>query len=291
MIVGALAVVAVIAIVLFRRKSQAGAETASSRLFRALAASADGEWPLAMLGEHGAIEDRHDRSQFARGAVFALVTQRPTWRSPARWPGLAVNALLIALAMALASVSLVHYPGLRVGTAWVVEVGLFVLGLGCYAAATLVLSHFGTAKDHAVGTAVGLMTLGVAWVAGFYDGAPSVLLASLVILMPALAVLFDCALFDERGTVWVAGAICALTAGLAFFGGFVAATLVNGGGTPTPLLVAEAMRSGIHPYSAWAVGDSLGGASFMLVYVLVVGGVIGLGAGMALRPGHTSSAH
>jgi hypothetical protein len=193
--------------------------------------------------------------------------------------------------MALAAISLVRFPGLRVGSAWWIELGLFVLGLGCYAAVTLVLSHFGTTRDHVVGAGVALMALGVAWVVGSYNGAPSVLLTSLVVLLPALAVLFDCALFDERKTAWVAGATCAVTAGLAFFGGYVAATLANSGGSPTPALVAEALRSGIHPYAAWAVGDSLGGASFMLVYVLVVGGLIGLGTGVALRPSPTSTAN
>ena len=289
MIIGALALVAVMVAILLRRRSQQRDEAASSRLFRALVGSTRGDWPLAMLREHDAIEDRRDQSRFARGAVFALATKRPAWCLLSARPDLAVNALLIAVAMALASISLVRFPGLRVGTAWWLELGLFVLGLACYAGVALVFSHFGTTRNHAVGAGVALMALGVAWVAGYYNGAPSVLLASLVVLLPALAVLFDCALFDERETAWVAGATCAVTGGLAFFGGYVTATLVNSGGSPTPALLAEALRSGIHPYAAWAVGDSLGGASFMLVYVLVVGGLIGVGTGVAVRLTHTSS--
>jgi hypothetical protein len=87
----------------------------------------------------------------------------------------------------------------------------------------------------------------------------------------------------------VTGVTCALTAGLSFFVGFVGASLANNGDRSSPALLTEAMRSGVHPYSAWAIGDAFGGASFMLVYVLVLGVLIRLGVGTLVRNGSSKA--
>jgi len=83
----------------------------------------------------------------------------------------------------------------------------------------------------------------------------------------------------------VTGITSAVTAGLSFFVGFVGASLADNGGHATPALLALAMRSNIHPNSAWAIGDALGGASFRLAYVLVEGVLMGLGVGTLVRNG------
>ena len=284
-ILGALAVVALGVTVLLRHR-RPRSEGTSSRLFRAMAndASADaGDWTLAMLREHDAVEDRSDRSRFARGAILAVIRTKPSSRALATRLDVAADAVLLVAATGLAAASLIRYPALRADSSWIIYAVIFTFGLVCYAVAALVLSNFGTTRDHLIGALVAFPVLVMAWVAGSDPGAPSTLLASTVILVPALAGIIDVSITRERTTAWVAGTTCAITAGLAFFCGFVGAALATNGGPVLPSLASEAMRSVIHPYAAWAVGDTLGGACFMLVYVLVLGGLIGLGTGVSLR--------
>ncbi|HYZ29422.1 MAG TPA: hypothetical protein VE570_10230, partial [Thermoleophilaceae bacterium] len=49
----------------------------------------------------------------------------------------------------------------------------------------------------------------------------------------------------------------------------------NEGGSPTSALLAEYHRSGARDYATWEVGDNLGGAVFLLGFVLVAGTAAG----------------
>ena len=285
MILGAIALVAIGVVLVARRRRPSARPGLASRLLVTLARDAapeSREWPLAMLAEHDAIDDPRERDRFARGAVVAIVTRRPWIRTPGRVDVVVDGACMVA-AISLATTCLVVYPGLRAGTTWIVEAVLFGLGLAAYGCAALVASRFGTRTDHVVGAAAGLSAGVLGVLVGLLPGQSAVRLASLVILLPAGAVLTDRLVGRSRATPWVAGCTSALTAGLSFFVGFVTTSLATSGGAPTAAALAQAQRSGIHPFSAWAIGDALGGASFMLVYALAVGTLIGLGTAAAAR--------
>jgi len=95
---------------------------------------------------------------------------------------------------------LVRYPGLRVGTPWVLEPALFVLGLVCFGVLTLAMARFGSGSDHLVGILVGLPVVIVGWVTASSNGGLSVLLATSVVLVPAIAVAIDLMVAGSRRT-------------------------------------------------------------------------------------------
>jgi hypothetical protein len=104
-------------------------------------------------------------------------------------------------------------------------------------------------------------------------------------LLPALAALVAIRREPRRADGSIAAGCCALTAGLATFIGYVFVTYTTDGGTPSARLLDDFRRSGARDYRTWVVGDNLGGAVFLLGFVLIVGIALGLIAAHATAPG------
>src|SRR5262249_55691941 len=103
------------------------------------------------------------------------------------------------------------------------------------------------------------------------DGAASVAVATASMSLPAWGALVM--LCTRRGVerAFVAATSSAVLAGLAFFVAFTATTYAPSTPAATSATLHEYASSGMHSYRAWAIGDSLGGACFMLVFVPIVG--------------------
>jgi hypothetical protein len=109
-------------------------------------------------------------------------------RAPSRRFEVLVDGLCLISSGSLAAVCLVRYPGLRVGTPWLLESALFVLGLVCYRLLALAIARFGSGRDHLVGVLVGFPVVVVGWAAASSNSGLSVLLATSAVLVRAIAV-------------------------------------------------------------------------------------------------------
>jgi hypothetical protein len=97
-----------------------------------------------------------------------------------------------------------------------------------------------------------------------------------VTLLPVIAAV--CAVRRDRNadSGVVAAVCCALVTGLLSFVGYAAGTYATADRRPTAALLHEFARSGTRNYRTWLVGDNLGGACFMLIFIPTVGIVLGL---------------
>jgi len=82
----------------------------------------------------------------------------------------------------------------------------------------------------------------------------------------------------------------ALTAGLLTFASYVATTHATLG-PPTATLLQEFARSGAHDYRSWVIGDDLGGAVFLLLFVPLLATALGMLAARLASPSSPSNAH
>jgi hypothetical protein len=179
---------------------------------------------------------------------------------------------MIAAALGLAGFGLVRYPGLRSGW-WIPEVGAFLVAIAIYAVLGLRLSLLGPPAARRAALLVALPAAGLSAAAASGDGAGSYALALATIALPALAAAIA-GRHGNRGGSAVAAGLCAVIAGLLTFIGYATVTYVTNGGTATPALLAEFRRSGASDYTAWAVGDSLGGAVFLLALLITTGAAL-----------------
>jgi hypothetical protein len=278
-VVLAVAVVLVVLAVVRRSRSQL-----ADQMLRAIAAAnPDDEWPRAMLAEGSAIEDPSQRRRFTRGALWALL-RAPAPRDRSSRLHVAAVTLYLLGALALAAVALGRYPELRAQGSWIVYLLGFVAAIGCYAALASLTARMGTPTDRAIGVIVGAPAVALGWGVGALSGRLPGLLVLCSVGLPAIAVAVDRRRTGDTAAPWVAGLSCVVATGLGFFLGFVTETIASNGGSPTASLAAQARREGYHSYAAWAVGDALGGACFMLALVLVVGGAVALLAGRLASP-------
>ena len=247
--------------------------SSSRRVVRAREGRPTQNWIEAMRAEHAAIVDRRERRHFAWGCVRALLFGA----MPADRVGGAMRSavtLLIAGAGGLVTVGLLRYPGLRSGW-WLAYVAVFVALLIGYGVVGRFLAACGTPRARLLGMAAAFPAVGLAAFAGLSDGGVSAGLPLLIFVLPALAAWAATRDGGRAAIGVVAGASCAVTAGLLAFLTFVSLTYARNGGSPTPALLADFRRSGLHDYATWAVGDNLGGAVFLLGMTLVVGTVAG----------------
>jgi hypothetical protein len=240
----------------------------------ALAPPASREWLEAMRAEQSMIEDPRERGRFARGCAGALLFRS---RSADRTTAAMRSVVLatIAVAIALGGFGLLDYPELRTGD-WLPYVAGFLAALAVHAALASRLALLGPAQARRIGLLSAVPAAGIAAAAAAAPGAVSLALVYLVLAPPAVAGWIAARRDGRAGSGVVAAGTASVLAGLLAFIGFATATYVSGGGTPTPALLADFHRSGMHDYAAWAVGDNLGGGVFMLALVLVFGAPVGM---------------
>jgi hypothetical protein len=232
------------------------------------------EWIEAMIAECQSIDDDAERGRFARsclrGALF--VTSGDSTSAAV----FIVIGALVAVAAALAVYALTHYPGLRTGVSWLVYVAAFVAALTLYFIAGVYAAGIGNARARRIGILCGLLALPFSWTAARFSGAGSVAVGMSTLLLPAFAAL--CAIATERTRAnATAAAMCsAVVAGLLAFIGLAATSYAMSSNHPTAQMLREFRASGVHDYRTWMVGDNLGGACFMLLFVAVVGLPLGI---------------
>lgn len=282
-----LVVAAVVALVKLRSRTGAGSGDGMAVALLAVIARhgrADTRgWAAAMLAECRAIDEPDRRRRFARGGLVGLL------RSPAgRQPGvIAVQATAvvgIAAAMTLALYGLIHYPGLRDGSVWLVYLALFIFGLLGYAAVAYLLARLGNSAACLVGVVAALPALAGGWFAATSNSPASVAVASAIALLPALAACYQ--LRRETGTsagAMVAATCCAIVAGLLAFVGLIATSYAQPA-EPTPAMLHEFAASAAPDYRTWVIGDALGGACFLLVYIPLIGTTLGVIISALARP-------
>jgi hypothetical protein len=240
----------------------------------ALAPPARREWLEAMRAEQSLIEDPRERRRFARGCARALlIRSRSSDRTTAAMRSVVVATSAVAIGLAM--FGLVDYPELRTGL-WLAYVAMFVAVLAVHAALGSRLARLGPGEARRIGLLCAVPAAGIAAAAAAVSGGLSLALLCLLLAPPAVAGWIAARRDGRIGSgVVAAGAACVLAALLSFIG-FVTASYVVGGGSPTPELLADFHRSGMHDYATWAVGDSLGGAVFMLALFLVFGAPVGV---------------
>jgi hypothetical protein len=198
--------------------------------------------------------------------------------------------LLVAGAIGLAIYGLVHFPGLRAGWSWVVYLGLF---LGIVAGYALTGAHLGRLASPATrwaGVLAGTPAAVCGWWIGRSNGGLIGFAAVFVIAVPSVIVAVAVVRRQRRADQASVAVICAaLTAGLLTFVSYVATTYATLG-PPTASLLQEFAHSGAHDYRSWVVGDDLGGAVFLLLFVPALAIGLGLLAARLAAPSRPASA-
>jgi hypothetical protein len=184
--------------------------------------------------------------------------------------------VLAAAAVGLAVYGLVHYPGLRTGSVWAVYLAAFVGLVTCYAAAGSLLGRLGNPSVRWVGVLGGAPAAVLGWWTASSNGVLSSAVVIFVAVPCALAAVYVARRHRGAGEAAVAAGCASLTAGLVTFLAYVLTTYLTDGGAVTPLLLRQFAQSGAHDYRSWAIGDSLGGAVVLLLFIPLVAGALGL---------------
>lgn len=239
-------------------------------------------WLEAMRAESAAIADPRERRQFVRGCSKAIVFGRLP-RDRMTTATQSVVAVAITIAIGLAVFGLLRYPGLRSGW-WAADVAVFLVALGVHGALGGRLALLGSPRARRIGLLAALPAAGMAAAAAESSGAVSYTLALAVLALPAVAGSTAARLERRVGSGVVAAGTACVLASLLTFIAFVSVTYIENGGAPTPTLLAQFHHSGVRDYATWAVGDNLGGAVFMLGFVLLLGASLGMGAASVAPP-------
>ena len=238
-------------------------------------------WFEAMRAEHSAIEGRRQRRRFRAGCVWALLSAPSTDR--AATTSRAVLAVAVASAIAAAGYGLVHYPMLRSGS-WLAYLAVFAVFVTVYAALGIALSSLEAPRVRHIGLVTALPAIALSAVGAHGNGAISFAMASSPIVLPVVAA-WRASRVEQRWTAGaVAGVCCTLVAGLMAFAGYAVATYLDANRPATATLRDEFRRSGARDYRTWLVGDNLGGATFLLGIMLIVGTVVGIAAALVCTP-------
>src|SRR5262249_37426226 len=116
---------------------------------------------------------------------------------------------------------------------------------------------------------VGVPAVVLSWSAVVYSGPVSGATTLVVTFLPAVAALAAVRREGDRDSGVVAGVCCAVVTGLLSFAGYVAGTYATSERHPTAALLHEFAQSGARNYRTWMVGDNLGGACFLLIFIPV----------------------
>jgi len=232
-------------------------------------------WIDAMVAESDTIDDPRERRRFTRGCARAALAAPAGPDTTPLLPRAAVG-LSAATAAGLGAFGLVHYPGLRQGSAWIAYVSVFIIGLLLYVLAGAQTAKWGTTSSHRAGVVAAAPAAACAWYAASSDSPASFAVAMVCVLLPGLAAVWSVRRHGTAGAGIAAAAVGALTTGLLFFIGYVTTTYATGSGTPSGVVLREFTHSGVHDFRTWSIGDNLGGACFMLLFVPLVGAAVGL---------------
>jgi hypothetical protein len=196
-------------------------------------------------------------------------------RTPGRdgTPGSVLGSLSVAVlaAAALAAFGLVHYPGLRSGSLWILYASAFAVGLIGYAVLGWQVGRLGTGRAHRAALVCAAPALPCGWWIAGDDGVHSYGLYLLLAVLPVVAAWWVVRRERDPGHGFAAAVQTALLAGLFFFLGFVATSYARGTAAPSAADLHRYATSGIDGLRAWAIGDSLGGACFMLIAIPLTG--------------------
>jgi hypothetical protein len=243
------------------------------------------DWGSAMCAELAGVEGRRARWSFGLGCARAAMAMRmrSSITTPDRGGNVLRGSLLLALAIAvaLAFYGLACYPALRSGVgAWAALVLFLLLAFG-YAATALALSRGTTPRAVAArryGLAGGLC-VGAAWLMVV---APSRIQQDLVFAPLAAALLgpaVAAALAGRSSGDARAGRAAAVWSGLVgallAFIIWVTATYVREGRPYDAQMLRDFHASGSRDLAAYAVGDNLGAALGLLLFVPVVALALG----------------
>ena len=281
MILVVVAVLVVLGLVRLRRLGRSGPDVSLSRLPVVPGSSQGMVWFEAMRAEQAAVEDRHQRRRFRAGCVWALLSCPSTDRTATM--SRAALAAAVASAIAAAGYGLLHYPLLRSGS-WLVYLAVFTVLVITYAVLGTALSCLEAPRARHIGIVTALPAVALSAVGAHGNGVVSFAVASSPILLPALAAWWA-ASAERRWTAGaVAGVCCTLLGGLLAFAGFALATYRDDTRPATGVLLEEFRRSGARDYRTWLVGDNLGGATFLLAIMLVIGTAVAVTAALVSTP-------
>jgi hypothetical protein len=288
-IVAAGLIIVLAAIVIARRRSSDGLAVDVLQRLLDLSPPARQQWISAMVAEFDVLDDQRSKRRFARGCLRAvLFTAGPSDRTATVTSGLI--DLLAACAVSLAFFGLVHYPGLRDGWAWMVYLALFLAIVAAYTFAGVHVGRMGSPTARWAGTLAGTPAALCGWWIAQSNGGAIGFAAMLVIALPCAIAAAVVAKRQRRMDLAVVVAMCAaLSAGLFAFVSYVATTYATLA-PPSDALLQEFARSGAHDYRSWVVGDDLGGAVFLLLFVPVLTTVLGLVAARLASPSAPTSA-
>ena len=242
---------------------------------RQVSGPARGAWIDAMVAESGTIDDPRERRRFARGCARAALAAPAGPGTTPLLPRAAVGSS-VAAATGLAAFGLVHYPGLRQGSAWIAYVSVFIVGLVLYVLAGAQTAKWGTTSSNRAGVLAATPAVACAWHVASSNSPASFAVEMVCVLLPGLAAVWSVRRHGTAGAGIAAAAVGALTTGLLFFIGYATTTYARGSGTPTGVVLREFTSSGMHSFRAWSIGDNLGGACFMLLFVPLLGTAVGL---------------
>jgi hypothetical protein len=260
-------------------------------LLRALAglSSADEQnWISAMLAEHDSLDDRGARRRFARGCLRAMLLPRRESDLYAKLFGGLIGAAAIG-SLGLAVGGLIHYPGLRTGWLWIVVSVVFAVTVVSYAAIGMRLGQIGSPSTRLVAMMATSPAILIGWWAGHADGVVSSVTV-IVLAIPSAIVGTGIARSQlHRDQAGIAVGCVAATSGLFVFVAYTLTTYVTVGGPATTSLRHQFSQSGATDYRTWVVGGNLDGAVFLLLFMPVVAGALGLLSARLASPGDPSA--
>ncbi len=281
-------VLAAAAVVVTRHGANDGVAALVMRELAGPVPSAERTWISAMLAEHDSIDDARLRRAFARGCLRAMLFSRCEPDRTATLIGGVIGVAALGAA-GLAAAGLVRYPGLREGWLWIVVATVFVFAVAGYAVIGLWLSQLGSAATRRIGLMAAVPAVVIGWWAGHSNGVVSS--ATLILLAIPVALVGAGVARSERHTdeAGVAVGCAAVAAGLFTFVAYASTTFITGGGQATASSLQQFTQSGASSYRAWAIGDHLDGAVFLLLFVPLVAGALGMLSAHLAAPSSSSA--
>jgi hypothetical protein len=171
---------------------------------------------------------------------------------------------------------IIPYPGLRTGWGWIIDLAVFLAIVAGYSLAGVHLGRLGSAAARRAGLLAGAPAALCGWWIAQSNGGAIGYAAMLVIALPCAIAATIVAKRQQRTDQAAVAAMCAaLSAGLFAFVSYVATTYATLR-PPTAALLQEFARSGAHDYRSWVVGDDLGGAVFLLLFIPVLATALGI---------------
>ncbi len=232
-------------------------------------------WISAMLAEHDSLDDPRARRRFARGCLRAMLFPGRERDLYAKLCGGLIGAAAIG-SLGLAAAGLIHYPGLRAGWLWVVVTVVFAVSVAGYAVIGIWLGQVGSPSTRLIAMTAATPAILIGWWAAHTAGVVS---SMTVVVLAIPSVIVGAAIarsHRHHDQAVIAVGCAAVTSGLFAFVAYTLTTYVTGGGPATTSLLQQFSQSGATDYRTWVVGDNLDGAVFLLLFMPLVGGALGL---------------